>query len=416
MIGSIQETHIPSGPIVLTQSMSGVQTTAIGLFIQVGSRDEDDALAGIAHALEHMLYKGTQHLDVHALSEAWDQLGGAANAFTERERTCFHCLVLQEDWRKALALLKEMVMEPSLPKMEWERERQIILSEMAMVEDNPEDWLYDRHFLALFPGQAIGRSPLGRRRTLLTIETQHLEGFLKQHYRPPRLLVAAAGAISHEALVEEIAKTRWPFAQAELAREAPRMAHGVQLLERKAEQVHLVVSFPGPAIPSEERSIAWVVNQLLGGGMSSHLFREVREKRGLAYHVGSHLLPLSDTGVWSVYCSTPPDQALKCIRVLRKTLKQFPERFTRYDFERAKRQVIIQLRMSMDTVEANMLRLGDRLDCPSIESPWDRLKKVDAVTYEDAVQWSSLNMHKCQLWSVAGVEQVLKACEQELQP
>ena len=148
----IRETQLTNGPLVVTHAMPESQSVALGIFINTGSRDETAAEAGISHALEHMLFKGTRHHDVHALSELLDGLGGNANAFTARERTCFHIRVLHEDWPEALALLSEMVLHSTVPEEEWGREKEVIFSEMAMVEDTPDEWVMDEHIRALYPG------------------------------------------------------------------------------------------------------------------------------------------------------------------------------------------------------------------------------------------------------------------------
>jgi len=145
----IRETQLSNGPLLISHEMPAAQTVSLGIFLNIGSRDETDAQAGMAHALEHMLFKGTRRLDVDALAELLDQLGGTANAFTARERTCFHMRVLREDWQEALGILCDMVIEPALPANEWKREREVIFSEMAMADDVPEDWVFDRHVEAL---------------------------------------------------------------------------------------------------------------------------------------------------------------------------------------------------------------------------------------------------------------------------
>ncbi|HKJ83664.1 MAG TPA: pitrilysin family protein, partial [Mariprofundaceae bacterium] len=316
----IRETQLTNGPLVVTHAMPESQSVALGIFINTGSRDETAAEAGISHALEHMLFKGTRHHDVHALSELLDGLGGNANAFTARERTCFHIRVLHEDWPEALALLSEMVLHSTVPEEEWGREKEVIFSEMAMVEDAPDEWVMDEHIRALYPGQSLGVPTIGTRDVLEAMGRGDLMEYHRRHYHASRLIVAAAGRIEHDALLEALSAIDWPQTGEAVARPAAEMTGGIQMLPRAGEQAHLVMSYPGMAAASADRPVAWLANQMLGGGMSSRLFREVREKLGLAYSVASCLSSVSDTGTWTIGCSTDPARLVECAKVVRRTL------------------------------------------------------------------------------------------------
>jgi predicted Zn-dependent peptidase len=405
----VEETQIPNGPLVVSHAMPDAQSVAIGFFVDVGSRDEDEGQAGIAHALEHMLFKGTESLDVHALSERLDQLGGHANAFTSRERTCFHIHVLHEDWREALSILTEMVLKPRLPEDEWLREREVIFSEMSMVDDTPDEWIYDQHMQALFPGQSPGRPTLGTKDALKAMSHHDLRGYLEENYRPPRLLVAASGHLNHQALVDRLTAIRWPHAGDRRARDMALMQPKVQLLEKNFEQAQLVVSFPGINSASSERPVAWLANQMLGGSMSSHLFREVREKRGLAYSIGSHLLSLSDTGVWSISGGTDPSLLPECLHVIRETIDGFASNICEASLDRAKRQMEVQFRMGMDSVEGHMLYLGSRLDEEILLSHTQWVEKIKAVQPDEIRAWAGEKLAAKPMWSICAPEPVLQS-------
>ena len=411
----IEETQLAGGLLVVTHAMPEAHTVALGFFVDVGSRDERPAEAGIAHALEHMLFKGTERLDAMALNERFDQLGGTANAFTSRERTCFHIHVMREDWPEALELLADMLGHPALPADEWQREREVIFSEMAMVEDAPDEWAMEQHMQALFPGMALGRSVLGERQSLAAAGRDDLDRFLRTHYRPPRLMVAAAGGITHAELIEVMDRIDWPTAVDDQASRPPaHLASGVQLLPRDSGQAHLVLSYPGIAAASGERPVAWLANQLLGGGMSSHLFREVREKRGLAYHVGAHLALLSDLGVWTVTCDTEPERLGECIDVIAGTLDSFSDSLTEDELARAKRQLQIQMRMGMDSVEGMMLYLGGRLDEAVLLSPDAWAQAVQQVSLAKLRQWIGTQLSHRPLWTLAGQQAALRQAERSL--
>ncbi len=405
----IRETQILRGPLLITHAMPEAQSVALGIFLDVGSRDEGDAQAGIAHALEHMLFKGTQTHDVHALSELLDFLGGTANAFTARERTCFYMRVLPEDWKQAMSVLCDMVLAPTLPEDEWRREREVIFSEMAMTEDVPEDWIFDRHVSALYPGQSLGRPVLGNREALASMESDALMNFLSGYYRPPRMLVAMAGCVRHEEALSCLEDMSWPRAQASLRRETPGMESGAQLLERDDEQGHFICSFPGIAAASEERPVAWLANQMLGGGMSSCLFREVREKRGLAYGIGSQLSSLSDTGAWTISGGADPGRLGECVRVIQGVLDSFVAELAPPALARARRQLEIALRMGMDSAEANMLHLGARFDEKDIRPQCAWVDDVQHVSLEQLKHWVQRHLSAGCLWTVSGTAKALES-------
>jgi len=403
-----QETTIDGGPRVLSHAMPDAQSVALGIFIDVGSRDESVAEAGITHALEHMLFKGTKDMDVHQLAEKLDELGGNANAYTSRERTCFHLHVLHEKWREALDILIAMVQEPALPADEWPREREVIYAEMAMVEDTPEEWIVDQHVEALFPSAAIGRPVLGTHESLAAIGAEELAGFLSRWYRSPRMLITAAGNISHQQLVDAVAEASWRPAGDAVKRQKPDvMATGLQPLKREGGQAQIIVSVAGIPVSSDERPVAWLANQVLGGGMSSRLFREVREKRGLAYSVGSHMNSLSDVGTWSVTCGSEPDRAAECVALLGSLLDDFASSITEAEVERARKQLEVQLRMGMDSVEGQMLFLGGRLDESVLISPLQWLDRIKSVETARVAAWAAEHLRAEKLWSIAAPQKAL---------
>ena len=406
-----QETQIKDGPLVLSHAMPAAQSVALGIFIDVGSRDESELQAGITHALEHMLFKGTAQMDVHRLAEALDELGGNANAFTSRERTCFHLHVLHEHWPDALKLLTAMVREPALPEAEWQREREVIFAEMAMVEDTPEEWIMDQHVEALFSGHALGRPVLGNHDALNAFSAQDLRAYLQQHYSAGRLLISAAGQIDHDQLVDAIAAMDWqPDSANSINRQPPAAwAGGIQALVREGEQAQMVLSLPGMHVDSAERPQAWLANQILGGGMSSRLFREIREMRGLAYSVGSHLSLLSDTGTWSMTCGMEPARAADCVMVMGDVLAGFTDSIGFDDVARAKRQLEVQFRMGLDSVEGQMLYLGGRQDEPTLLSPLQWLDQVDAVDVDMLKDWCGARLSAPGLWSIAAPKRELDA-------
>lgn len=411
--GFYQETQSACAPLVVTHAMPAAQSVAIGVFINVGSRDELASQGGITHALEHMLFKGTKNMTVHQLAEKLDELGGNANAYTSRERTCFHLHVLHEKWREALDILACMIQEPALPADEWVREREVIYAEMAMVDDNPDEWVSEQHASALFPDHVLGSPVLGSHDSLSTFSASDLDAYLQQWYCAPRMMIAAAGNIDHAALVKAVESYDWRGAnKAPLREKSPVMSTGVQPLKRAGEQAQVIVSAKGINAASDERPVAWLANQLLGGGMSSRLFCEIREKRGLAYSVGSHLNSLSDTGMWSVSCSVEYGHAAECVSLLSSLLAEFPDSLTAEELDRARKQLEVQFRMGLDSVEGQMLYLGSRLDEDVITSPIEWLERIHKVGIDEVSEWTFSRLSGGMLWSIAAPgKAVAKICD-----
>jgi len=269
----------------------------------------------------------------------------------------------------------------------------------------------DQHITAMFPDHPLGRLVLGTHRALNSLDAADLRRYLQCHYSAGRTLIAAAGNIEHAPLVDAIAAMRWqPDTPDATCRCAPkRRTDGVQALERDGEQAQLVISVDGVTVTSDERPQAWLANQLLGGGMSSRLFREVREMRGLAYSVGSHLSMLSDAGIWSMTCGMEPAHAADCVSVMQDVLASFADTIHDDELERAKRQLEVQFRMGLDSVEGQMLYLGGRQDEARLLSPLQWLERIRAVDADMLRAWTRARLAAPGLWSIAAPADTLDA-------
>jgi len=394
---------LKNGVRVATREMPTLQSVAVGIFIDVGSRDESNQQAGISHALEHMVFKGTQSLDVHQLAEALDDLGGNANAFTSRERTCFHTHVLHEDWQQGLRLLSEMLLNPDLPEAEWQREREVIFAEMSMVEDAPDEWVDDQHMGQVYASHNLGKPVLGTKQALNGLSSQDLRDYLNFHYRGERVLIAAAGNIKHDDLCAFVETLGWQdsAAQHREPRQQALIHSGKHEISRNMEQAQVVASWAGIPVTSNLRPTAWIANQLFGGSMSSILFREIREKRGLAYSVGSHLSTYTDTGLLSVSCSTMPDQLDECLSVLNDTISDVCAGVGNDMIRRAQRQLTVQFRMGMDSVEGSMLSLGALLDNEVLYTPLQWVEKIQLVEPEQVQAFLTQHLQNQAMWTIA---------------
>jgi len=397
------KTELSNGVTIASRNLPNAQSVAIGIFIDVGSRDEMPEQAGIAHALEHMVFKGTDKLDVHQLAENLDALGGHANAFTSKERTCFHTHVLFEDWQEALGLISDMLLNPALPEDEWQREREVIFAEMSMVDDNPDEWVYEQHISQVFDGHSMAKPVLGSQQTLSNFSVQDLRDYLNQHYRGGNVLIAAAGRINHDDLAAQVSNSAWaePTSTTKPTRLTPQFHAGKHEMTRQMEQAQVVASWQSLNVTDPDKPVAWLANQLLGGSMSSILFREIREKRGLAYSIGSHLSTYTDSGLFSISASTMPEQLEPCLDVLQDTIVDVCQGVPTDMVERAKRQLTVQFRMGMDAVEGSMMQLGGLLDDKVIYSPLEWTDKVNAVTHAQVQSFLSEHLQAEATWTIA---------------
>ncbi len=390
-----------------------LQTGALAFFVRAGSRDEQEREAGFAHAVEHMLFKGAGPWDVEALARAMDALGGGVNAWTSRERICVHALFPADAWQEAWELVSQLALAPHFPAEEWARERGVIFAEMAMVEDDLPEWAADRHWESAFP-DGFGRPVLGRRETLAAASVEDLRAFHQRSFGAPRLLIAACGGISAEAVMDAAAALEVPQAAAKAEPSRPAFAPGARCFARRSEQVHILISALHEPLRDRQRAPAALANQVLGAGMSSMLFQEVREKRGLAYSVGSHWDRYEQLSVWTVEASCAPEVAKECAEAVATTLQRFVgENVSETRLALARKQLTASLRMSLDRPLRVLERLGDAF----LEEPHAMQEELDWVQETDA---SSVRALAETVWgeelavSVAGPEAPARAALETL--
>jgi predicted Zn-dependent peptidase len=307
-VGDLRITQLDSGLTVATERLPGARSVATGAWVRVGARDEPAELCGVSHFLEHLLFKGTAHHSAQEISRAVDRVGGDLNAFTAKEYTAYYCRMPAAHRALAVSLLGEVVGEPALRDDDVESERQVILEELAMDEDNPDDVAHRRFAEALFPDHPLGRNTAGDPETVESIAADDVRRFFGRWYRGAAVVVAAAGPIDHD---ETLAQLSAAFAAVPAGgelpeRPAPLPGGATVVVPDDTEQVHLVTGFPALRRADPDREALDVVNHVLGGGLSSRLFEEVREKRGLAYAVFSGTSAYIDGGALAVYAGTLP--------------------------------------------------------------------------------------------------------------
>lgn len=305
---------MPSGIRVITESIAHARSVALGYWVGVGRRDEPAAAAGSSHFLEHLLFKGGEKRDAAAIARAVDALGGEMNAFTTQEHTAYYLRLPARAVDFGLDLLAEVIWEPAFRPHEVDAERQVILEEILVELDTPDDQVMSVLAETLFPGHPLGQEVLGTPQSIAALTSQDIAAFHEHWYQPVNIVVAAAGALEHEAVVESVERGLVAAGRgsggAVPLREAPSAAsRRVGVVRRKTEQAHLAIALPGLACGDEDRFALAVLNQALGGGMSSRLFQIIREERGLAYSVYSSAAAYADCGALVIYAGTSPGRA-----------------------------------------------------------------------------------------------------------
>ena len=390
--GLVRRTTLPGGLRIITEQVPGVRSVAFGIWVNVGSRDETGAQMGSAHYLEHLLFKGTSRRSALDISAAIEAVGGDLNAFTTKEYTCYYARVLDVDLPLAIDVVSDVVTDALIRTEDVEQERGVILEEIAMHEDDPTDVVHDEFAAAMFGDTPLGRPILGTIDTISGITRRSINAFYRGKYRPERMVVAAAGSLDHDTVVRQV---RAAFAHvldpdAEVA--APRMprrprAHGagMRVCTRPTEQAHLVLGVPGITRSDQRRYALSVLSTAFGGGMSSRLFQEVREKRGLAYSVYSYAQGYSDDGMFGVYVGCLPGKIDTVLDVCLTEMQRVAEGgLTDDEIRRGKGQVRGATVLGQEDTGARMTRIAkSELHADPLLSIDQLLGRVDAVTGDD---------------------------------
>ncbi|MBI4572520.1 MAG: insulinase family protein [candidate division NC10 bacterium] len=352
---------LPSGIVVLTEQMPQVRSVSIGVWVKVGSRYEPAERAGISHFIEHLLFKGTESRSAEEIAQAIDGVGGTLDAFTSRENTCLYAKVLGEDLPLAVDLLSDLLLRPRLDPGDIEKERRVVQEEIKMVEDDPDDLIHDLFAQQLWPDHPLGRPVLGFRRTLQALTRQDILDHLRDFYQPDRVIVAAAGDLEHGRVAELVhsAFGAWRGRSIPANGSSPTSCHTVHHEERGSAQLHLVLGAEGLPYNHTNRYAFYLLNAILGSSMSSRLFQEVREKRGLAYSIYSYQASYQEAGLLAVYAGTSSEaypQVVELIRAEFARLRQGPVDLD--EFHRAKAQLKGNLLLGLESTSSRMTRLA----------------------------------------------------------
>ena len=383
---SVQVTRLPSGLSVVTDQMAHLETASLGVWIGSGSRNENPDEHGISHLLEHMAFKGTKRRTARQIAEAIEAVGGDLNAATSVESTGYFARVLKADVPLALDVLSDILSEPAFDAEELRREQNVIVQEIGATEDAPDDLVFDRLQETAFPMQPVGRSILGTPDTVRSFNATRLQAYLSRNYRAPGMVLAAAGAVEHDAVVAE-AERRFAAFTGPTA-PSPERAHfrgGTRVETRDLEQVHIAMALEGLPVRDEQLYSLQVFTSVLGGGMSSRLFQEVREIRGLCYAIHAFHMPYTDTGLFALYAGTDESDAPELMRVVIDQIGNATETLNDTEVRRAKAQMKAGLLMALESSEARVGQLARQMLAYGRPIPVDEIvAKVDAVTVKSA--------------------------------
>ncbi|MBA4370411.1 MAG: peptidase M16 [Coriobacteriaceae bacterium] len=384
------KTMLDDGLTVLSETIEPVRSVAIGIWFAVGSRDEGPEDAGMSHFLEHMMFKGTPTRSAAQISETFDRLGAELNAFTSKEYTCYYARVLDEHVDTAIEVLADMAGRSLLADEACTSEREVVLEEIARLEDTPDDRIHELFATTMWPSHPLGLPVLGRRETVGGFGNTASAAYRTKHYSTGNTVIAAAGHLAHDDIVA-LVRQHLSLPEAPRSERAPVHAAdepSLAVLEKDTEQTHICYGVPGLYAGHEDRFVLSVLDTILGGGMSSRLFQEIREKRGLAYAVYSYHALYEDTGQFAVYAGTRPGNAEQVVRIIQNEIaKVLDSGVTADELDRARESIKGHLVLGLESTRNRMTRLGKaEVTHGEILSMDELVERVEAVSLEDVTR------------------------------
>jgi len=390
-VRDIEKAELPNGLVIVTEKMPHVRSVSVGIWLGTGSRGESPERNGIAHFIEHMVFKGTEKRTAEEIAQTVDAVGGMLDAFTAKEMTCFNAKVLDEHLPVAFDVLSDLVLRPCFDDADITKEKQVVLEEIKMDEDNPEYLIHEMFTQKFWRGHPLGLPILGTPETVPQFTTGAVRECFASWYAPNNTVITAAGNLEHARLVDLAAREfgAAPRGPAETVRTAPETHAGVEHRHKKElEQVHLVIGAPSYPLAHERRYAASILNIILGGGMSSRLFQNIRERQGLAYAIGSDLSPYTDAGVLSVYAGTSRESAEQLIRSVIEEFRRIQaEAVSAEELRRAKDHLKGSMMLSLESTSARMSNLARQaMYFHKFLSLDEMLASIEKVTREEVLE------------------------------
>ena len=385
---AVEITELDNGLRVITERMDRVETVSVGAWIGVGARHEPATVNGVSHLLEHMVFKGTRARNARAIGEEIEAGGGHMNAYTAREHTAYYAKMLKQDLGLAMDVIGDLVQHATLDADELERERHVVIQEIHQLHDTPDDMVFENFQSKAFPDQALGRSVLGSEELISGMSRDEVLSYMQAHYAAPVSVVSAAGNLEHEQVVEltqDVFKDLPSGAPA--VREVARYGGGEVRMERDLEQVHITLGFEGLAYDDDDYYAASVLSVLLGGGMSSRLFQEVREKHGLVYSIYSYQSAYTDGGIFGIYAGTGEREVRELMPLIAEELNKVRAAVEEEEVERARAQLKASILMSLESSSSRCEQLARQMLIYGRPIPAEEIvEKVDAVTTQDVLR------------------------------
>jgi predicted Zn-dependent peptidase len=381
-----EKTVLPNGIRVLTETMSHVRTASLGIWVGTGSRYEPASVHGISHFLEHLFFKGTHQRSALAIAQAVDALGGQMNAFTDKEHTCFYVKVLSDHLPAIVDLLSDMLLNSAFDPDAIERERQVITEEIKTYEDSPDEMVQDLIAQTMWDGHPLGRSVIGTRKAVAKIDRDDFVRYIDRRYRPDNIVVSVAGDVTHERVVSLIDKHfgGWSGRVVAQPSETPSSTPSVALKTKEVEQVHLCLATRGRAQGAEDRYVLAVLDNIVGGGMSSRLFQEIRETRGLVYTIASYPASYREGGMVVIYAAMSPENAPEVVRLTIDEIAKATAPIDDAEVHRAKESLKGSIMLSLESTGSRMFKLarsemyyGRQIELDEI------LQRIDVVTRDE---------------------------------
>ena len=374
-----KKTTLSNGVRILTEHHPYTRATSVGFYVDLGSRDEPSELIGAAHFLEHVLFKGTQKRSAYDIVSELESVGGEINAYTAKEYTCYHASTLREHQSISLEVLSDLMVNAKCSEQEVERERNVILQEIDMSKDVLEEYIFDRYFEKTYAGNSLSQPILGTPKSLEKIDHKKLFDFYNHRYHGPHLIVAVAGDVNHDQVVEKLSdlerlhKPEEPKAQ----RPESKVQGFLEATERPAEQLHLLLGLPSSHFRSPNRFEAYIVNAALGGATTSRLYQKIREDKGLAYNVYSYLQSFTDSALLMTYVGTALDKAEECLKLVKQELDDFKNNgLSSKEVDYYKTQVMGQIMLGADDIDSRMNSIAVN------EMVFGKYRPVDEVLQE----------------------------------
>ena len=377
--------HLSNGIPVVMEALKNMRSVALGIWVKVGSRNEKLDKNGISHFLEHMFFKGTIKRTAKDIAVEIDSLGGELNAFTSKENTTFYVKILDEYIEKGIELLSDIFLHSTFPEEDIEKEKRIIKEEIKMVEDTPDDYIHDLFNQTIWGNTGLGQSVLGRRETVRSFTREDLTSHIKKYYGTKDVVISCAGNFEHESLVGMLNKSLGSLRRGSEPEKGspPRFESKVEIFHKELSEAHICLGVEGIPQTSEERYSLFVLNTIFGAGVSSRLFQEIREKRGLAYSIYSFIASYFDTGIWGVYAGVSRKRVGEVVELILKEMGGLKDTLNETELQRAKNHLKGNIILGLESTSSRMTNIArQEIYYGRYYSPKEIMKEVDSITLD----------------------------------